>query len=38
MKLLTNKRQESYQNVKICYIFEETFDDKYIKDRKQRKV
>ena len=38
MKLLTNKRLESYGNLTISYICEEMFEDKYIKDKKYRKV
>ena len=34
MKLLTNKQQELYENAKMCYICKETFEDKYINDRK----
>ena len=28
MKLLTNERQKSYENAKICYICREKFEDK----------
>ena len=38
MKLLTNKRQESYENAKTGYIFKEKFEDKYSKDKKYCKV
>ena len=38
MKLLTNEKQESYENAKICYICKEKFKDKYAKDKKYRKV
>ena len=34
MKLLTNKRQKSYRNGKICYTSEEKFEDKYVKNKK----
>ena len=34
MKLLTKEQQESYENVKICYICQEKFEDKYLKDKK----
>ena len=34
MKLLTKEQQESYENVKICYIFKEKFENKYLKDKK----
>ena len=38
MKLLTNEQQKSYQNVNICYICKEKFEDEYIKDKKYREV
>ena len=38
MKLLTKQQQESYENVKICYICKETFKHKYAKDKKYCKV
>ena len=34
VKLVTNKHQELDQNVKICYICKENFEDKYVKDEK----
>ena len=37
MKLLTKEQQESYENRKICYICKETFENKYLKDKKYRK-
>ena len=37
-KLLTKERKESYENVKICYTFKEIFENKYLKDKKYRKV
>ena len=37
MKFLTNKPQESYKNAKICYICNEKFENKYIKDKKYHK-
>ena len=37
-KLLTKEKQESYKNAKICYICKETFKNKYLKDKKHRKV
>ena len=36
-KLLTKKQQESYENVKIFYICKETFENKYLKDKKYPK-
>ena len=33
MKLLTNKKQESIGNAKICYICKEKFEDKYLKKK-----
>ena len=38
MKFLTNKQQKSYQNVNICYICKEKFEDKYANDKKYCKV
>ena len=38
MKLLTKEQQESYENAKICYISKEKFENKYLKDKKYRKV
>ena len=38
IKELTNQRQKSYENAKICYIFKEKFEDKHAKDKKYRNV
>ena len=38
MELLTKYQQESYENTKICYICKENFENKYVKDKKCRKV
>ena len=38
LKLLTNEQQESYENIKICYICKEKFENKYVKDKKYCKV
>ena len=38
MKLLTNEQQKSFQKAKICYICKKKFEDKYVKDKKYRKV
>ena len=38
MKLLTKEQQESYENAKICYIRKEKFENKYLNDKKYRKV
>ena len=29
MKLLTNERQETYENAKLCYICKKNFENKY---------
>ena len=34
MKLLTKEHHESYENAKICYICNEKFKNKYLKDEK----
>ena len=33
IKLSTKEQQESYENAKICYICEENFKNKYLKDK-----
>ena len=38
MELLAKEQQESYKNVKICYICKENVEKKYLKDKKYRKV
>ena len=38
IKLLTNEQQESYENAKFCYICKENFEDKFLKEKKYRKV
>ena len=38
MKLLTKEQQESYENAKICYIYKEKYENKYLKDKKYCKV
>ena len=38
MKLSTKEQQESYENAKICYNFKEKFENKYLRDKKYRKV
>ena len=38
MKLLTKEYQESYENVKICYICKEKFESKYGKVKNYQKV
>ena len=38
MNLLTKEQQESYANAKICYICKEKIENKYLKDKKYRKV
>ena len=32
MKLLTKEQRESYKNANICYICQEKFENKYLKD------
>ena len=38
MKLLSNERQESYENTNICCICKEMFEDIYTKDKKYCEV
>ena len=38
MKLFTKEEQESYENVKICYICNKKLENKHLKDKKYRKV
>ena len=38
MTLFIKEQQESYENAKICYIHKETFENKYLKDKKCCKV
>ena len=38
MKLLTKEQKESYENAKISYVCKEKFENKYLKDKKYRKV
>ena len=38
IELLTNEQQNPYQNSKICYICKEKFKNKYVKNKKYRKV
>ena len=38
MKLLTKQQQESWEHAKICYICIEKFENKYLRDKKHRKV
>ena len=38
MRSLTKEQQESYENEKIRYICKEKFENKYLKNRKYRKV
>ena len=35
---LTNRYQELNENARICYICNEKFEDKYIKDKKYCKI
>ena len=38
LKLLTNEQQKSYKNARNCYICKEKIENKYVKDKKYRKV
>ena len=38
MKLLTKMKQESSENAKICHICKKYVENKYLKDKKYRKV
>ena len=38
MKLLIKEQQESNENATLCYICEEKSENKYLKDKKYRKV
>ena len=38
MKLLTKEQEESFENLKSCCILKEKFENKYVKDKKYRKV
>ena len=38
MKIFKKEKQESYENAKICYICIEIFENKYLKDKRYRKV
>ena len=38
MKSLTKKQQKSNENAKICYICQEKFENKYVKDNEYQKV
>ena len=38
IKLLKKGHQELYENVKICYICNKKFENKYLEDKKYHKV
>ena len=38
MKLLTNEQQKSFQNSKVCCIYKEKLENKYVEDKKYSKV
>ena len=38
MRLLTKEQKESYENAKICYIFQEKLENKYLADKNYHKV
>ena len=33
MKLLTKEQEESYENARICYVYQEKFENKYLKEK-----
>ena len=33
MKLVTKEQQESIENAKICYIYQDNFENKYVKEK-----
>ena len=33
MKLVTKEQQESIENAKICYIYKDNFENKYVKEK-----
>ena len=37
MKLLTNKQQKSYENAKLCYVWNKKIENKHAKDKKYQK-
>ena len=38
MKLLTKEQSESYKHLKICYVWQEKLENKYLKEKKYFKV
>ena len=38
MKSLAKDQQKLYENAKICYICKEKFENKYLKDKKYRRI
>ena len=38
MKLLTKDQNESYKHLKICYVWQEKLENKYLKEKKYFKV
>ena len=38
MKLLSKEQQESYEKAKVYYICKEKFENKYLEDKKYRKI
>ena len=38
MKLITKEQYKLYENTKVCYICKEKFENKYLRDKKYRKV
>ena len=38
MKLLIKEQQESYENAKICHIWKEKFENKYLEEKMHLKL
>ena len=38
MNFLTKEQQESYENAKICHICKEKIENKFLQDKKHRKI
>ena len=38
VKSLTKEQQEPYENAKLCYVYKEKFENKYLNDEKYRRA